>query len=173
MRLGTTGQRDDDIRIETKWGIFHFILFETRRMDNAVTLVTSADLFQTIPYETKTLCITGGGALKFSSLFEGSSAATDNNTDNVKSKESRKEGMGLRLKRVDEMRSLIVGLNFLLKHMDDECFYYPIPISGTTGAYDDLSNVEKKFVNVGDKDIFPYLLVNIGYIVYLISHFLH
>ncbi|CAI7866066.1 unnamed protein product, partial [Closterium sp. NIES-54] len=71
---------------------------------------------------------TGGGAFKYADLF--------------------KEKLGVVLDKEDEMRCLVLGLNFLLRSIRDEAFTH---LEG-----------EKQFVEMHSGNIFPYLLVNIG-----------
>ncbi|KAL3501180.1 hypothetical protein ACH5RR_035629 [Cinchona calisaya] len=59
-----------------------------------------------------------------------------------------KEKLGVTLDKVDEMDSLVAGTNFLLKAASGEAFTY--------------MNDQKEFVQIAQKDLYPYLLVNIG-----------
>lgn len=65
-----------------------------------------ADLFYhaALQPHSKIVHITGGGAYKFASML--------------------KQRLGITVKKVDEMESLISGLNFLLKNIEDEAFTY-------------------------------------------------
>ncbi|KAL3835576.1 hypothetical protein ACJIZ3_010312 [Penstemon smallii] len=59
-----------------------------------------------------------------------------------------REKLGVTLDKVDEMDCLVTGANFLLKAVHHEAFTY---IDG-----------QKEFVQIDHKDLYPYLLVNIG-----------
>ncbi len=63
---------------------------------------------------------TGGGAYKFSDMAS--------------------ERLGVTLAKGDELSCLLKGLNFLLKHIPDECYYFDTPNSpddcSTSVAYD-------------------------------------
>lgn len=78
-----------------------------------------------------TLNVTGGGAFKFEKLL--------------------KERLNVAINKLDEMKMLVDGLNFVLSHVQNEVFTY--------------SHETKKQTFVPPKDeaeSFPYLLVNIG-----------
>ncbi|KAL0357920.1 UNVERIFIED_CONTAM: Pantothenate kinase [Sesamum calycinum] len=59
-----------------------------------------------------------------------------------------KEKLGIILDKVDEMSSLVAGANFLLKAVHREAFTY---MDGV-----------KNYVQIDHKDLYPYLLVNVG-----------
>ncbi|KAI4383562.1 hypothetical protein MLD38_009388 [Melastoma candidum] len=59
-----------------------------------------------------------------------------------------KEQLDIVLDKQDEMDCLVAGANFLLKAVHHEAFTYRDGV--------------KDFVQINDKDLFPYLLVNIG-----------
>ncbi|KAL2253601.1 pantothenate kinase 1 isoform X1 [Sesamum indicum] len=59
-----------------------------------------------------------------------------------------KEKLGIILDKVDEMSSLVAGANFLLKAVHHEAFTY---MDGV-----------KDYVQIDHKDLYPYLLVNVG-----------
>ncbi|KAF3656752.1 Pantothenate kinase 1 [Capsicum annuum] len=59
-----------------------------------------------------------------------------------------KEKLGITLDKVEEMESLVTGANFLLKAVSHEAYTY---IGG-----------QKEYVQIDQKDLYPYLLVNIG-----------
>lgn len=80
-----------------------------------------------------TLNVTGGGAFKFEKLL--------------------KERLNVSINKLDEMKMLVNGLNFVLSHVHNEVFTY--------------SHETKKQTFVPpksgeDSDMYPYLLVNIG-----------
>lgn len=59
-----------------------------------------------------------------------------------------KEKLGITLDKEDEMSCLVAGANFLLKAVNHEAFTY---IDG-----------RKDYVQINHKDLYPYLLVNVG-----------
>ncbi|KAL7091692.1 hypothetical protein ACP275_12G120600 [Erythranthe tilingii] len=59
-----------------------------------------------------------------------------------------KEKLGIILDKVDEMSCLVAGANFLLKAVHQEAFTY---LDG-----------QKDYVQIDHKDLYPYLLVNVG-----------
>ncbi|GAA0148878.1 kinase [Lithospermum erythrorhizon] len=59
-----------------------------------------------------------------------------------------KEKLGITLDKADEMDCLVSGSNFLLKVVQREAFTY--------------MDGKKEYVQIDQKDLFPYLLVNIG-----------
>lgn len=78
-----------------------------------------------------TLNVTGGGAFKFEKML--------------------KDRLNVAINKLDEMKMLVNGLNFVLSHVEKEVFTY--------------SHETKKQTFVPPKeenDMFPYLLVNIG-----------
>eukprot|EP00163_Fabomonas_tropica_P008579 TRINITY_DN1830_c0_g1_i1.p1 TRINITY_DN1830_c0_g1~~TRINITY_DN1830_c0_g1_i1.p1 ORF type:complete len:311 (-),score=65.70 TRINITY_DN1830_c0_g1_i1:35-967(-) len=82
---------------------------------------------------------TGGGAHKYAEKFQ--------------------ERTGLTLQRYDELDCLLRGINFVLKHVRNECFYFKNPMC------EDEEEIERVFIQGSGtgRDIpFPYLLVNIG-----------
>lgn len=142
-KYGSTGERDPAMSLTTPEGRFHFIMFETRRMENAVSLVLNASLLEDIPVHKRRIAMTGGGAHKFAHFFED------------------KESLNLNVEKQDEMRCLVLGLSFLLKYTSDECFYYPLPRS-PPGQYDDLNTPERKYVSIKHEAMYPYMVINIG-----------
>ncbi|CAI5988491.1 unnamed protein product [Closterium sp. NIES-65] len=90
---------------------------------------------------------TGGGVFKYADLFkEKLGVATGGGA--FKYADLFKEKLGVVLDKEDEMRCLVLGLNFLLRSIRDEAFTH---LEG-----------EKQFVEMHSGNIFPYLLVNIG-----------
>ncbi len=193
--VGSTGQRDADLTIRTAdGGYFHFILFETRRMESALELISRANLLQSTP-AIRSIPMTGGGAYKFSHLFEKLpvrpnvstnvtatavpstlNIPTESNMEQLPSAQktehdtsTAEQAETIRVKRLDEMRCLVNGLNFLLRYLPSECFYYkllhrshpsePPPSPADIGPATEGKRIE--FVPDGD-GIFPYILVNIG-----------
>lgn len=111
------------------------------RAPSFVSVLTSPFVFASSPlaetgvhnlFDMKdTLNVTGGGAFKFEKLL--------------------KERLSVAINKLDEMKMLVNGLNFVLSHVHNEVFTY--------------SHETKKQSFVPPKssdDMFPYLLVNIG-----------
>ena len=59
-----------------------------------------------------------------------------------------------RVDKLDEMKCLITGCNFLLKNIPNECF--------TFDRGDEKRKHKYHFQSVDSRTLFPYLLVNIG-----------
>ena len=74
--------------------------FETRYIDRVVEIVRSNHLHHSI----NTMGCTGGGAYKYSSLFESQ--------------------LGIQLIKLDELDCLMTGLQFVLLHVVGECYTY-------------------------------------------------
>ena len=100
--LGTTGVREEDLRFYSKelGGNLHFVRFETRRFEGAMDFVAANCLHMNITH----IPCTGGGAYKYSSLV--------------------KETLGIELDKMDEMESLVRGLQFVLDNSPDEVYTY-------------------------------------------------
>ncbi|CAI5482744.1 unnamed protein product [Closterium sp. Yama58-4] len=123
-------------------GRLHFVKFETSRIGECIEFIKSKRLhsFDILGMggdeeslwgygaSSPRIKATGGGAFKYADLF--------------------KEKLGVVLDKEDEMRCLVLGLNFLLRSIRDEAFTH---LEG-----------EKQFVEMHSENIFPYLLVNIG-----------
>lgn len=139
MSLRTTEmiQREESLQmfVPEFGGTFHFINFPTAKMDSITDYVRRRFFHRYI----KEIACTGGGAFKFSSLFE-----------------SR---LGIELQKTDEMDGLIKGLNFVLKYAPEECYTYVNVIPDTHG----LGSATKELLPKPNKrDLYPFLLVNIG-----------
>jgi len=76
---------------------------------------------------------TGGGAFKYATLV--------------------RERLGVELCKKDELSCLLVGLNFLLNALPDECYYIPDP---------QRPHETTALPTEQGAPIYPYLLVNIG-----------
>jgi type II pantothenate kinase len=81
-------------------GEFHFIRFETRRMQNAMDLIRANDLHLNI----RQMGATGGGAHKFAAKW--------------------KEELGIEMVKQDEMDCLVVGMQFVLSTVVGECYTF-------------------------------------------------
>ncbi|PIN10328.1 Pantothenate kinase PanK [Handroanthus impetiginosus] len=116
-------------------GRLHFLKFETSKISECIKFLSSKRLQhyghqdgEAPASEKRIVKATGGGAFKFADLF--------------------KEKLGIVLDKVDEMRSLVAGANFLLKAVQHEAFTY--------------MDGQKEYVQIDHRDLYPYLLVNIG-----------
>jgi type II pantothenate kinase len=81
-------------------GEFHFIQFETRRMQNAMDLIRANDLHNHIVE----MGATGGGAHKFASAWQ--------------------EELGITMHKEEELESLVAGMQFVLSTVIGECYTY-------------------------------------------------
>lgn len=106
----------------------HFVKFETKYIDECLTFIGDYLLTKGCSLTNNKIKITGGGAHKYRDIL--------------------KKKLGVSVQKLDEMQCIIDGCNFLLKHINNECFQY--------------INHEFIFQNLIYEPIFPYLLVNIG-----------
>lgn len=119
---------DEEEMEQIAGGTLHFIKFEVAtKLDELVNFIRDNNL-----HHRGTLKVTGGGAHKYAALFE--------------------EKLDVKFEKEDEMKSLIEGLNFLLKNIPNESFTYSSDMNDPS---------PKKFDSV-QMNPFPYLLVNIG-----------
>lgn len=129
-RYGSTGIRDERLAFQWGKGTFHFIQFETKRVENAIELLKEHGVLG----DERLLFVTGGGALKYASLIS--------------------EHLECELVKGDELACLLVGLNFVLHNVPEECYYL-----------EDHSEPETSIripMPMSQDDVYPYLLVNIG-----------
>jgi len=113
-----------------------FARFQTADIEECLSLIEKLLRLEnttgsTAP-EIKHINATGGGAFKFSSLL--------------------KKRFGFEVNKLDEMESLIKGLNFLLLNVPNESFRFT---KEKRREYESFQEGTKN-------DVFPYLLVNIG-----------
>ncbi|CEG43965.1 pantothenate kinase [Plasmopara halstedii] len=136
LKMTEIAQREERLQmfVPELNGTLHFINFPTAKMDNIIDFVRRRFFHRYI----KKIACTGGGAFKFSSLFE-----------------SR---LGIELQKTDEMDGLIQGLNFVLKYAPDECYTFVNVIPGTGLG----SATRKMLPKPNKRDLYPFLLVNIG-----------
>lgn len=112
-------------------GVLCFLKFPSKEMLPFVSWILDNQIpKQYGPGVPPIVYATGGGAYKFQEFIEKQSS--------------------MQLCQLDEMLCLILGLNFLLTHTDNEIFTYSFVTQ------------EKAFVSVKEADRFPYLLVNCG-----------
>mmetsp|Transcript_50696 Transcript_50696/g.152684 ORF Transcript_50696/g.152684 Transcript_50696/m.152684 type:complete len:939 (-) Transcript_50696:120-2936(-) len=81
-------------------GDFHFIRFETRRMKNAMDLIRVNDLHKNIVE----MGATGGGAHKYAEDWD--------------------KMLGIQMVRVEEMDSMVAGMQFVLADVVGECYTF-------------------------------------------------
>ncbi|KAG2375282.1 hypothetical protein C9374_009905 [Naegleria lovaniensis] len=120
---------------ETKRGSkLCFARFQTADIEDCLSLIEKLlKLDDSMPqHQIKHINATGGGAFKFASLL--------------------KNRFGLEVNKLDEMESLIKGLNFLLMNLPNESFKFTREKKREYISFQEGSN----------NDVFPYLLVNIG-----------
>ncbi|KAG6426445.1 hypothetical protein SASPL_110668 [Salvia splendens] len=116
-------------------GKLHFLKFETSKIDECIKFISS-----------KHLQHNGGQDDKDLASEENIIKATGGGA--FKFADLFKEKLGIVLDKVDEMSCLVAGANFLLKAVNHEAFTY----------MDD----RKDYVQINHKDLYPYLLVNVG-----------
>ena len=124
-RLDTyqTGTRDPNLSFYSKEldGSFHFIKFETRRMMRAMDLIRTHKLH----YNIHEMGGTGGGAHKFAAIWQ--------------------QQLGIRMKKQDELDSLVAGMQFVLSTVIGECYTF-------RPDQDDQARKEKNNANLGVYD---------------------
>jgi len=84
----------------TLGGEFHFIRFETRRMENATELIRANDLHLTI----REMGATGGGAHKYAADWD--------------------RLLGIQMVKQEELDSLVAGMQFVLSTVVGECYTF-------------------------------------------------
>lgn len=81
-------------------GEFHFLRFETRRMQHAMDLIRANKLHVNI----REMGGTGGGAHRFADQWD--------------------KELGIKMKKQDELDSLVVGMQFVLSNVVGECYTF-------------------------------------------------
>lgn len=142
-------------------GRLHFLHFETRNMMEVINHLSSINITENI----KTMGCTGGGGHKYSKQFQ--------------------DELGIKVVPLDELSCLVKGMDFALTNVENECYTYRYSNGKTSDVEENvpLSDVKKRQLNdvkwqkdVKDlmkvviipkesfisKNIFPYLVVNIG-----------
>jgi len=109
-------------------GYIRFAKFQTSEISKSIEYISTKKLLG-LSEKRKKIKVTGGGAHKFEADF--------------------KTAFEVEFEKMDEMKSLITGLNFLLQSIPNETFSYEI------------EKKERVYIPVWDNP-FPYLLVNIG-----------
>ncbi|XP_047968100.1 pantothenate kinase 1-like [Salvia hispanica] len=116
-------------------GKLHFLKFETSKISECIKFISSKHLQHYGDQDDKDLA-----------SDENIVKATGGGA--FKFADLFKEKLGIVLDKVDEMSCLVAGANFLLKAVNHEAFTY------TDG--------QKDYVQINHKDLYPYLLVNVG-----------
>ena len=97
-------------------GEFHFIQFETRRMESAIDYIRANNLHLTI----REMGATGGGAHKFAADWD--------------------QNLGIQMKKQEELDSLVAGMQFVLSTVVGECYTFrprkKTLLDGKTGSDD-------------------------------------
>jgi len=128
-KYGSSGVRDKHMEIRLKNGTFHFLHFLSNRMEAATQLLIENNLLQS----EEEITATGGGAYKYADMLRSKT--------------------GCKIIKIDELKSLLWGLDFLLRNVRNECFYFKNP---------DLKKESEKGYQNFSKGTYPYLLCNIG-----------
>lgn len=146
-------------------GEFHFVRFETRRMQEAMQLIKKYNMHVNIHY----MGATGGGAHKYAKDWE--------------------DGLDIRMEKYDELDSLVAGMQFILSDVVGECHTF-IPedsddksASTTASTMDSMGTSPTATLNnvissprvddwwwsrkvkrdmAAESSTYPYLLVTIG-----------
>ncbi|KAL0408605.1 UNVERIFIED_CONTAM: Pantothenate kinase [Sesamum radiatum] len=116
-------------------GRLHFFKFETSKVNDCIDFISS-ELLRHCGARDNEAPISGKNIIK----------ATGGGA--FKFADLFKERLGITLDKVDEMDCLVSGANFLLKTVHHEAFTY--------------MDGQKDYVQIDHKDLYPYLLVNIG-----------
>ncbi|KAI3452720.1 hypothetical protein Pfo_009396 [Paulownia fortunei] len=116
-------------------GRLHFFKFETSKISECTEFISSK-LLQHYGARNNEAPISGQNIIK----------ATGGGA--FKFADLFKEKLGITLDKVDEMDCLVAAANFLLKAVHHEAFTY--------------MDGQKEYVQIDHKDMYPYLLVNIG-----------
>ena len=130
---GTTGKRDEHLEmpcnINGREGTLHFIRFSTSQMNDFIQMAKDKCLTESID----DICATGGGAFKFEEQF--------------------RSDLGVKLRKSDELDSVIYGIHFIDKHNSArECYYIQDPL-------DEAKSQSRPY---DFSQPYPYLVVNIG-----------
>ncbi|RAL53277.1 hypothetical protein DM860_006949 [Cuscuta australis] len=125
-----------DVNYHFLQGSLQFVKFETIKIDDCIKFLAS-----------KKIHISGGRCLEAHTPHQNVTIkATGGGA--FKFANLFKEKLGITLDKVDEMDCLVAGANFLLKAVQHEAFTH--------------INGQKEYVQIDQKDLYPYLLVNIG-----------
>lgn len=133
--FGETGRKEKQLSFQSSalGGRFHFVSFETSHMQGAIELIKARGLNQ---YITK-LYATGGGAQKFKSVF--------------------KDIIGIDIIPLDELGTIVKALSFLVSQNPQEIYQ----LEGLDTKHT-ASSVKRVPLDLGDQQLYPYMLCNIG-----------
>ncbi|KFD53236.1 hypothetical protein M513_05946 [Trichuris suis] len=128
---GKTGVRDVQLQLENqpingRVGTIHFIRFPTTAMPAFINLARLKGLARS----SSTVCATGGGAYLYGKACQE---------------------LSLKFNKLDEFHALVAGIQFIVQHNPEECYYIANPL----GA-------EWKQVTLKEQLHPPYIVVNIG-----------
>lgn len=129
------GARDKELAFydEELMGVFHFLCFQSEKMERFVSLLGEQDLH----HDIDEIYTTGGGAYKYAALFS--------------------EKLGITLKPVDELGVVVKGISWLLRRpLPDEVCWLSEEAPKKPSFESECRFLRK------DVDIFPFILVNIG-----------
>ncbi|GFP88033.1 pantothenate kinase 2 [Phtheirospermum japonicum] len=116
-------------------GRLHFVKFETRKINECIKFISSKRLHHYGDQDD-------GAPASDKNIIKATGGGA------FKFADLFKEKLCIILDKVDEMSSLVAGANFLLKAVHREAFTY--------------MDGQKEYVQIDHKDLYPYLLVNVG-----------
>lgn len=129
---------DKNMQIRLEIGTLHFLLFSSSDFEKAFKFWRENGLL----HSGEEITSTGGGSYKYEYLMRR----------NIK----------CQLVKVDEFKSLLWGLDFLLRNVPDECYCYETPINPPDNdaslGWPNSNKLYKDF----SKTAYPYILCNIG-----------
>lgn len=119
------GVKDDKLSFYCRQmgGEFHFIRFETRRMQNAMDLIRANGLHVNI----REMGGTGGGAHRFADQWE--------------------KDLGIQMKKQDELDSLVAGMQFVLGTVVGECYTFRPRRITATGCEEGMASKSSTSIN--------------------------
>lgn len=144
--LGRTGVRDEHLSFYSHilGGRLHFIRFQSRRMDAMIDMLSGTEITRNI----HTIGCTGGGAHKYAKRFA--------------------DDLGIEVQQQDELRSLMIGMHFVMMNNVGECYTYRYDEDLHSQAQwkrdvkDFVHKVPIPYSHLFADSIFPYLVVNVG-----------
>lgn len=113
---------------DTNNHMIHFIKIPISKIEKFAQFINNLKAFHNVDY---LINITGGGAYKWEAMIM--------------------DKLNFKINKCDEIRTLVLGLNYALRHFDEEVFSF--------GWKDKVLKIEG---NKPIEEYFPYLLVNIG-----------
>ncbi|KAL3511303.1 hypothetical protein ACH5RR_030704 [Cinchona calisaya] len=132
---GSCGLSNGNANCSVLKGKLHFLKFETTKINECLEFLSSKQFHRNGGY-----C--HGDCASDKNIIKATGGGA------FKFADLFKEKLGMTLDKVDEMDSLVAGANFLLKEASREAFTY--------------MDGQKEYVQIDQKDLYPYLLVNIG-----------